>query len=1009
MIATAEYTISKIYDGQPGQPGSPGASVSNITRYYTISTSPTQLINPSWVDPNEPEWTTTQPSTDAIDENHYLWQKDITTLSNGGTIESNAWCERIISGIISQVNYDAGIISDKVWEEYTNTQIDAYDGSTTTTLGRKVSSMEQTVNGYDITVSGQTTHVDGLTERMTSAEGRLSVNENAITAMVTLDDQSSSLILTNNMIEAMTNQFIIKGSDNTTTVISGGKIVANTIKTNDLATDAIKSSNYVAPTGVIGGNGTAPFSVSGSFFDLTDGKILTPYFALIPDPTDGNGTPVTGTAYLKGTIETGSGHIGGFTITKTSIYNNMKSFDDEIDLSNYSLDDNFYLEVPSYYMTEDGEIIDSFELDEDNYIVGVTPIFYGVYIGTDGIALGRGKFKVDSFGNLFANSATITGNITATSGRFGIGGDYYDISTNGLIGYTSEYYYRMLKLSNNFDYIEINGITVKTSSNEIVTTYSYSDIQAMNHFVSIGFTYDENNNTYATLYVDEDIPLSSLFEGTITQVNCNYTYDNNGETTSGSQGLVNPTISGGVTTPMVNNIRTGTEVGYNYIKTGNLIANGGTVGGWNISDDRIASYTANGVATSYNNADTAINFVNGTNVNQDVLTVVKDIHGTAKYPVILRANGYFRLYDDDTTQSLVFDPSATNPLTIKGNIDATGGSIGGWNINAQSLSRNVNGTDIELNTTGLVTTTASSSDEYRSIFGSGRVQLQNSNGITEIYPANYTMQGNNGGVELYEGLMSLVRDNSDSYVSVHSATNTKYAYFRAISGSGTITLMSQPASGGYAGLLHDGLYWILSSHYTNHVTTVHGGEVDLESVTAGVRVRLLANQNGTPVFVPNTNGTIYLGTTSLRWKSVYCTDGAFNGSDLKGKSVVDDFDWKVDEFISGLKPIAFKRINEDGSVSERIRLGFGAQDVAKLSKDLDIGDLRLYDAVIVEEDENGEKYEKPYHGEDIDDSKLSWSLAYTELIAPMVLEIQRLMKRIDELERKINGIESNCK
>ena len=64
-------------------------------------------------------------------------------------------------------------------------------------------------------------------------------------------------------------------------------------------------------------------------------------------------------------------------------------------------------------------------------------------------------------------------------------------------------------------------------------------------------------------------------------------------------------------------------------------------------------------------------------------------------------------------------------------------------------------------------------------------------------------------------------------------------------------------------------------------------------------------------------------------------------------------------------------------------------------------DLSLYRARIIDENKKGPGREREYHGEDIDDSKLSWSLVYEELIAPMVLEIQRLMKRVDELEAKI--------
>lgn len=353
---------------------------------------------------------------------------------------------------------------------------------------------------------------------------------------------------------------------------------------------------------------------------------------------------------------------------------------------------------------------------------------------------------------------------------------------------------------------------------------------------------------------------------------------------------------------------------------------------------------------------------------------------------------------NDVTNTGTYIDSNGNMATS--NIKAHGGTIGGWDINTESLSREVNGTDIELNTTGLVTQTEIQGNIYRSIFGAGRVQLQDSYGLTEINSTSYVMQGNNGDITLSEGIISADRVSGTAQVEAFAHNGNAYL----VAKSGVYQAQLQ-ASTDLVGVVHNGLYWILSSYESTHVTAVHGQEVNLHSTGADRRVRFLANQNGTPVFVPNINNSIYLGTDNLRWAavyatSVYCTDGAFNGSDLKGKSVINDFDWKIDEFISGLKPIAFKRINEDGSISERIRLGFGAQDVAKLSKELEIGDLRLYDAVIVGEDEKGEKTEKPYHGEEIDDSKLSWSLNYTELIAPMVLEMQRLMNRVDKLENE---------
>ena len=69
-------------------------------------------------------------------------------------------------------------------------------------------------------------------------------------------------------------------------------------------------------------------------------------------------------AYFSGTLSAPSGTIGGFTIGTRSIYNTKTSYNSSAD---------------------------------------------GVYIGTDGIGLGKGTFYVTSAGALYATSATITG------------------------------------------------------------------------------------------------------------------------------------------------------------------------------------------------------------------------------------------------------------------------------------------------------------------------------------------------------------------------------------------------------------------------------------------------------------------------------------------------------------------------------------------------------------------------------------------------------------------------
>ena len=97
---------------------------------------------------------------------------------------------------------------------------------------------------------------------------------------------------------------------------------------------------------------------------------------------------------VRGEVNATSGYIGngsyGFTIGPTSISNGMTGF-----------------------------------WDEDHN---------GVFVGTDGISLGGGKFRVDSEGNLYANTGTFTGNVYASNIQYGSTGGYlsgYGISSAG--------------------------------------------------------------------------------------------------------------------------------------------------------------------------------------------------------------------------------------------------------------------------------------------------------------------------------------------------------------------------------------------------------------------------------------------------------------------------------------------------------------------------------------------------------------------------------------------------
>lgn len=346
--------------------------------------------------------------------------------------------------------------------------------------------------------------------------------------------------------------------------------------------------------------------------------------------------------------------------------------------------------------------------------------------------------------------------------------------------------------------------------------------------------------------------------------------------------------------------------------------------------------------------------------------------------------------------------------TVAAQIGATGliinsGNAGGWTIDATKLFRNDgNGNIVNLVSSGL---TITAENPYGTYVSQTKVS-QNSIKV-ENYTSDYLSSATFNG-------RSLVIDAIDGkpYIALYG-DGTSSPEFRAGDNSPTL------------GYRYISLYYNLNSgnkglYYSNQVTGTNEyapfwidsndnivieaeTRIDLDLKThygqTSSRVgRVIFYENsddGNVLFRPDGDNKIYLGSSGNRWKTGYAVQW-LTTSDLKRKEVIEDHDWKIDEFIQGLKPIAYK--SKDGD-SGRIHMGFGSQDVSKLARDLGIGDLSVYQAdIISDEGEN-----KAYHGEDIDDDKLVWGLNYNEFIAPMVLEIQRLMNRVKELEDRLNG------
>ena len=333
-----------------------------------------------------------------------------------------------------------------------------------------------------------------------------------------------------------------------------------------------------------------------------------------------------------------------------------------------------------------------------------------------------------------------------------------------------------------------------------------------------------------------------------------------------------------------------------------------------------------------------------------------------------------------------------------GNLYSSGGTIGGWTINASTLSR-IDGSSntVSLSSTGISISKTVQDNFSETTLTKNYLLIDNYSGSAYIRVDGST----SANIRLFAGYSDSANcsvGTPDEYLSLYYNNSTgNHGLFFTNNLTGDAAF---PPS--YAPLRIDYLGTTVLQGYDRIDLYLTEWDLNGNTITSRDINRIVFYQNpddANLLFRPNSSGDVYLGSSANRWNTIFTNKAVNTGSDLKTKNIIEEHDWKVDEFIQGLKPIAYRLKDSD---SGRIHLGFGAQDVAKLSKDLNIGDLSLYEADIICENRETKKY----HGEEIDDSRLNWGLKYSEFIAPMVLEIQRLMDRVSTLENELYSIKN---
>lgn len=222
------------------------------------------------------------------------------------------------------------------------------------------------------------------------------------------------------------------------------------------------------------------------------------------------------------------------------------------------------------------------------------------------------------------------------------------------------------------------------------------------------------------------------------------------------------------------------------------------------------------------------------------------------------------------------------------------------------------------------------------------------------------------------------------------------------------------------------LYCAASNHFTIKAKSNVAGNNG--QIPVGVEYHFYENSDSV-WYVPFKDGKGYIGSSDTKWNQIYSTNPTVSTSDLREKKEVSYMGQKsiyVDtymsdetliDFIMGLKPIIFKRV--DGE-SGRPHHGFGAQDVEELLNELGIKDHAAFIKSPVMKDIKYEE-EEEYKDEETGEIKThivskirqeevpgeyKYGMRYEELIADNIKATQILYKENQQLKIKVEQQEA---
>lgn len=327
---------------------------------------------------------------------------------------------------------------------------------------------------------------------------------------------------------------------------------------------------------------------------------------------------------------------------------------------------------------------------------------------------------------------------------------------------------------------------------------------------------------------------------------------------------------------------------------------------------------------------------------------------------------------NDGSQTMIGSEGTVNPITFRTGLVYTSANIMGTGTEAMRITAdgNVGIGSSAFNSTNpeQLLVDAGTTSSFNVISGKGSInnylQLNIQNISTGTSASSDVVASADNGTET-ANYIDMGINSSTNTAAIFGNANDAYLYNAGGSTGGNLYIGTS-TSGKSLGFLTGGSTVATSSAANNERLRIDGnGNVGIGTTTSNISNKLTV----AGIVAPSANSTYTLGTSGLRWSTIYSRDPLNTSSDRRLKTNIKNLKYGLKEALA-LQPVSY---NWKDKNQPKKQIGLIAQDVRKIIPEVVIGN----------------------------EAKETLGITYSELIPVLINAIKEQQKQIDDLKKTV--------